>query len=90
MKAKVTNGDRANDRIRREDAAVMTPAHPRWNKFINGLTRAIRAEGCDASSLRLSERLLRGTDGIHAARSVEFFRANGGYCDCEVLANVDR
>ena len=70
------------------ETSVMTPLNPRWVGFVSRLADAVRAEGCDAESLRLTERLLRGMDGIDAARSVEFFRANGGYCDCEVLMNV--
>jgi len=70
------------------ETAVMTPINPRWDAFAERLAKALRAEGCDASSLRLSEKLLAGMDGIDVARSVEFFRANGGYCDCEVLVNV--
>ena len=68
--------------------SVMTPLNPRWEKFARMLAKAIQAEGCDSKSLRLSERLLRGMHGIDAARSLDFFRADGGYCDCEVLLNV--
>jgi hypothetical protein len=70
--------------------AVMTPRNPLWGEFARRLKKAIRADGCDASSLQLSEAILAGMAGVDVERSVEFFRAHGGYCDCEVLSNVDQ
>jgi hypothetical protein len=67
---------------------VMTPINPLWDGFAAGLAAAIRAEGCDAETLRLSERLLRGMDGINVEASLAFFRSRHGCCDCEVLSNV--
>ena len=70
------------------ETAVMTPINPRWDRFARKLDAAIRAEGCDAETLRLSERLLTGMHGIDVGKSLAYFRANDGYCDCEVLMNV--
>lgn len=68
---------------------IMTPSHPRWEEFAERLEEALRAETCDSTTLRLSTRLLGSMADIDVAKSVEYFRANGGYCDCEVLLNVD-
>lgn len=70
------------------ETSVMTPINPLWDSFARELDAAMRADGCDAKSFRLSERLLRGMDGIDVAKSLAYFKANGGYCDCEVLANI--
>lgn len=70
------------------ETSIMTPLNPRWDDFEGLLAKAIGAEGCDASSLRLSKRLLRSMDGIDVAKSLAYFKANGGFCDCEVLLNV--
>jgi hypothetical protein len=70
------------------ETSVMTPINQRWDSFACELDAAIRAEDCDAETLRLSERLLRGIDGIDVAKSLAYFKANGGFCDCEVLRNV--
>jgi Protein of unknown function (DUF2695) len=32
---------------------------------------------------------MRDMGGIDIAASLEFFMANGGHCDCEILLNVD-
>jgi hypothetical protein len=87
-KAKATKEQQVRDRIRHDDTVVMTSLNPRWAGFARRLRKAIRAEGCDATSLRLSKGILAGLTGIDVARSVAFFQANGGYCDCEVLLNV--
>jgi hypothetical protein len=32
---------------------------------------------------------MRDMGGIDVEASLEFFMANGGHCDCEILLNVD-
>ena len=75
-------------KTRKAKPVAMTPGHPRWREFRRALAKAISAEECDATSLALTERILAGMVGIDVQRSVEFFRRHGGFCDCEVLANV--
>lgn len=70
------------------ETTIMTMFNPRWPEFLEKLGSTISAEKCDSSTLRLSVRLLRSMDGIDVEKSLAFFRANGGYCDCEVLLNV--
>ena len=75
-------------KTRKAKPVAMTPGHPRWREFCRELAKAIRAGECDATSLRLSKRILAGMGGIDLAKSVEFFRRHHGFCDCEVLSNV--
>lgn len=70
------------------ETSVLTPINPLWEDFADKLAAAIRAEACDAEPLRLSGRLLAGMGGIDVGKSLAYFRANQGFCDCEVLRNV--
>jgi hypothetical protein len=47
----------------------------------------VNKSGCDGQTHRLATDIL--TDmGMEVAPSLAFFRAHGGWCDCEVLLNV--
>lgn len=63
---------------------VMTTEHPRWDEFIG------RLEGveCDGMTLSNAESILQSMGGIDVAASLEYFRINGGYCDCEIRMNI--
>lgn len=37
----------------------------------------------------LAAAILRSMDDVEVQASLEFFEAHGGYCDCEILFNVD-
>ena len=67
-------------------AGIMTPEHPRWNEFCDQLEKLLGRWGCSGDGL--SRRLLIEM-GCNVEASLAFFRDNGGYCDCEVLLNVD-
>lgn len=78
---------------------VMTTRHPRWKEFRERLDGpegcAFRkdAEGktvwrCDHTH-KHATKILRAM-GCDVPTSLSFFRENGGYCDCEVLFNVER
>ena len=69
---------------------VLTPESPRWFAFINALDIAIESEGCDARTCQLAEQLMRTMGNVDVAASLKFFSEHGGYCDCEILLNVDR
>ena len=51
------------------------------------LNEALENEGCD-HTLKLTEEYLR-TKGIYSESAVGFFQENDGFCDCEVLSNVE-
>lgn len=78
---------------------VMTPKHPRWKEF---LTRLEGPEGCNFRKTvfdktiwncdhthKRATKILRAM-GCDVPTSLSFFREHGGYCDCEVLFNVER
>jgi hypothetical protein len=39
---------------------------------------------------RYAKKVMAEMGGIDIPASLEFFKAHGGYCDCEILFNVDR
>ncbi len=43
---------------------------------------------CNDDSLKYSEVILNTMSGIDVDATLEYFMANGGYCDCEVIVNV--
>ena len=81
---------------------TITINHPQWDEFAD---RLHGPEGCDfreddsgSPSWRclgghsLAEGILRdmGASDDDLAATIEYFKRNGGYCDCEILVNVDR
>lgn len=84
---------------------ITTPQHPRWDEFYKLLNDELEAFGCsgDGSQLDmdtpkpamqtqpthwLSRHLLTAMQ-CDVDASIELFKRHGGYCDCEVLFNVD-
>lgn len=80
----------------------MTTANPRWNEF---LARLWGPEGCDfrettdgkltwncsAHTRDRAAAILRdmGANDHDLLATLDYFDANGGYCDCEIVLNVD-
>jgi hypothetical protein len=72
------------------------PRHPRWGEF---LERLAGPGACDFhrdrwtcfGDLRFTNRILRdmGLDVRAIEISTAYFKDHGGYCDCEVIFNVD-
>ena len=46
-------------------------------------------DGSGGSKHRYAEAVLIELGGIDIDGTLEFFREHGGYCDCEILLNVD-
>jgi hypothetical protein len=81
----------------------VTTGHPRWSEFV---ARLHGLEGCDfhesaagslawTCSAHTGDRaaaILRdmGATDEDLLATLDHFDANGGYCDCEILLNVDR
>ncbi len=77
---------------------VMTPNHPLWASFVEKL------DGPDACNFRKEKgeitwnckhkhdhsRRILSEMLMDVDESIEYFIANGGYCDCEVLFNVNQ
>ncbi len=80
---------------------VMTPAHPLWEEFVQRLEGP---EGCDFQQDETGQwqwQCQGGTDkskaiailetmpDIDVEASLDYFERHGGYCDCEILFNVE-
>jgi hypothetical protein len=94
-RARRTPGNKMEDRM----AEVLTPNSDRWDLFTNTLFRALHPNGDDNRSVclgdsgpgvhRYAKEAMRDMGGIDITASLEFFVANVGHCDCEILLNVD-
>ena len=63
---------------------VMTPDHPRWTEFVDGLSKA-------SICMRTTDnarRILSSIAGIDIERSLEALRVLGGDCDCAIVFEV--
>jgi Protein of unknown function (DUF2695) len=79
---------------------ILTPASPRWSLFVrllgdtitDGLPKGTWRCGNDGSGSkhRYAEAVLTELGGIDIDGTLALFRRHGGYCDCEILFNVDR
>jgi hypothetical protein len=80
---------------------ILTPKRSRWTVFVallgNTLTDGLPEgtwrcgnDGSGGSNHRYAEAVLTELGGIDIDGTLEFFREHGGYCDCEILFNVDR
>jgi hypothetical protein len=80
---------------------IMMPDHPDWEEFLDLLSgsegcnfREVRGEvvfDCDSSMDRpYARRILeKYFPDIDIEETLEVFELHGGYCDCEILFNVD-
>lgn len=70
-------------------APVLRPEadDPRWGEFCEALEKALGRAGC-MGTVYFAERLLEAR-GFDAHASLALYEKRGGYCDCEILLNVD-
>jgi len=79
---------------------AMTPRHPRWNEFTERLEGAeginYRVDGngkgewkCHGNH-KLAISILETMEDIDIPKSLKYFEKHGGYCDCEILLNVQK
>jgi len=82
-------------------SSVLTPDHPRWSEFFCRLTgpegcnfrtypkaRGGETWNCD-HTLAKSAVILASMEDVDVERTLDFFQEYGGYCDCEVVLNVE-
>jgi hypothetical protein len=73
---------------------TLTPKSPRWDEFGAALYDAIDISGCDGDEAkpglvyRHAKEIMANMGDVDVEASLKFFKANGGYCDCEILLNV--
>jgi hypothetical protein len=73
--------------------------HPRWMEFVVRLNgpEGVNCRAVDGTPVswtcngdfQATSRVLKLMGGLDITQSLEFFKSEGGYCDCEVLMNVD-
>lgn len=79
---------------------IMTREHPQWGLFANILIAALDFEElsgifrCDGTFRRSVATLLFMTEldlvkDIDIDGTLQYFKENNGYCDCEVIFNID-
>jgi hypothetical protein len=78
---------------------ILTPESPRWDKFADALFEATRVPDyadawlCDGDAgdhvYRYAKAVMASMGNVDIEGSIEFFRNHGGFCDCEILFNVD-
>ena len=68
---------------------VMTIDHPKWDLFVELLEEAVEEHGCDAETQRLAWTILHAMPGIDVEESLNWMESCAGFCDCEILLNVD-
>ena len=80
---------------------IMTPQHPRWTEFAERLEGP---EGCNfrkgdndktiwtcssKTDRPLATAILTAMGDVDVVASLAYFEEHGGYCDCEILFNVN-
>jgi hypothetical protein len=68
---------------------IMTPDSIRWETFVCMLEMALNASGCDAKTHQHAKKILADMGNVNIEESIDFFEEHGGYCDCEILLNVE-
>jgi hypothetical protein len=68
---------------------VLTTKNLRWYEFTKALEAAVSKWSCQHDHYQ-AERIMTEMGGIDIEASIAYFEAHGGYCDCEILFNVDR
>ena len=81
---------------------LMTPHHPRWAEFVERLegpegldftlgpkTGQMRSRCSGQTDRPYAQRILTAMGGVDIEGSLAFFEDHGGYCDCEILLNVN-
>ena len=64
---------------------ILTPKHKYWP------TLCFKLDQLDCNhDLRHTIKILKSLPNIDVERTVDFLENHGGFCDCEVLMNVDR
>ncbi len=73
----------------RSEALARMPFSPAtYAELVWRLAERLEKEPCDAVSLRMTREILADMN-IEVAGAVLWLRSLGGYCDCEVMMNVD-
>ena len=70
------------------NAEIMTTGHPMWDHFAESIATLLETQECD-NTLTISRELLGNMRIFDVDSSIEWLQDHAGFCDCEVLLNVD-
>ena len=65
---------------------IMNKKNKKWNEFVERLGLTDCKGGNDKSS---TIKIMKEMGDINIEDSIEYFDRNGGFCDCEILLNVN-
>jgi len=75
---------------REAPSGVLRPDSPRWGAFVEELESLLSKHGCaGGTSKRWATAVMYRMGDIDVASTLAYFEDHGGYCDCEILLNVD-
>lgn len=84
---------------------IMSPHNPRWDEFasrlegeegcdfkqkIEGDPTSVTWKCGGGNDKSFAKAILEKMGGIDIEETLKYFDRNGGYCDCEILFNIDR
>ena len=72
-----------------EKKQIIDHQHPYWHAVYARLVPTVNEKGC-SHRFGLVRPILESLPNIDVEETLDFYRINGGYCDCEVLYNVYR
>jgi hypothetical protein len=70
------------------NAQTMTTGHPMWNRLAESIATLLETQECD-NTLTISRKLLADMRIVDVDSSIAWLQDHAGFCDCEVLLNVD-
>lgn len=72
---------------------IMNQEHPRWGEFMQKLEQAVTPDGENITGCQHDHahcrRILTEMGGVDIEKTIKSFESHGGYCDCEVILNVE-
>jgi len=71
------------------DNQIVDYNHPYWHAVYARLVPVYNEEGC-SHKFDLVRKILTSLPNVDIDETLDFYRENGGYCDCEVILNVYR
>lgn len=75
---------------KQKESKIMSPKNKDWNMFCKILNVTLKYYPCDTMTLKQSRSTLKEFfPEIDIEKTTDYFRSCGGFCDCEVLINVE-
>ena len=80
--------DDLQERADQEFEASLPMSRDNFKKLFDYLDTELNDKGCDDTN-SVARNFLAQLDAENAGKVLEWLANNGGYCDCEILANVE-